>query len=147
MNPQQAGDSGVPNIEQLQNVAMNVVENFCGIVAMPVEIIIRPHYGTRYYPVPVTFFSCVMMILLPLFSAMATGIVNMIPFSHARAPIGLFSIGSLSQLFFLLLFIHGIRLSQAPAPHPATRLTTRSTTRSTTRLTWVNRSRGTVPRR
>jgi hypothetical protein len=110
MNPQQAGDSGVPNIEQLQNVAMNVVENFCGIVAMPVEIIIRPHYGTRYYPVPVTFFSCVMMILLPLFSAMATGIVNMIPFSHARAPIGLFSIGSLSQLFFLLLFIHGIRL-------------------------------------
>ena len=110
MNPQQAGDSGVPNIEQLQNVAMNVVENFCGIVAMPVEIIIRPHYGTRYYPVPVTFFACVMMIILPLFSAMATGIVNMIPFSHARAPIGLFSIGSLSQVFFLLLFIHGIRL-------------------------------------
>jgi len=88
----------------------NVVENFCGNVAMPIEIIIRPRYGTRYYPVPVTFFACVMMIILPLFSAMATGLVNMIPFSHARAPIGLFSIGSLSQMFFLLLFIHGIRL-------------------------------------
>jgi len=105
-----AQQSGAMNIDQLQEVAMNVVQNFCAIIAMPVEIIIRPHYGTRYYPVPVTFFACVLMILMPLFSAMATGIVNMIPFSHARAPIGLFGIGSLSQLFFLLLLIHGIRL-------------------------------------
>jgi hypothetical protein len=105
-----AQQSGAMNIDQLQEVAINVVQNFCGIIAMPVEIILRPHYGTRYYPVPVTFFACVLMILMPLFSAMATGIVNMIPFSHAQAPIGLFGIGSLSQLFFLLLLIHGIRL-------------------------------------
>jgi hypothetical protein len=110
MNRSQAGNPGISNIDQLQDVAMNVVENFCGIIAMPVEIIIRPRYGTRYYPVPVTFFSCLMMIALPAFSAMATGVVRMIPFTHVQAPAGLFSIGSLSKAFFVLLFIHGIRL-------------------------------------
>ena len=105
-----AQQSGVMNIDQLQEMAMNMVQNFCSIIAMPVEIIIRPQYGTRYYPVPVTFFACVLMIMMPLFSAMAAGVANMIPFSHARAPIGLFGIGSLSQLFFLLLLVHGIRL-------------------------------------
>jgi integrase len=48
MNPQQP-DTTTP-INQLQNIAMNIVEVFCSIICLPVEIILRPQYGTRYYP-------------------------------------------------------------------------------------------------
>jgi hypothetical protein len=98
------------NITQLQNMAINVVEGFCSVISMPVELILRPWYGTRYFPVPVFFFSAVLMILLPAFSAVATGVTQMIPFAHFRPPAGLFGIGALARLFFLLSFLHGIRL-------------------------------------
>ena len=108
MNPQQP-DSTTP-INQLQNLAMNVVEVFCSIICMPVEIILRPQYGTRYYPVYVTFFSAMMMIFLPVFGTVTTGVVNMIPFHHAVIPVGMFDLWSFSKLFYLLLFLHGFRL-------------------------------------
>ena len=101
------------NINQLQQFAMNVVENFCGIFTMPVEIILRPQYGTRYFPVPIFFFSAVMMYLLPLFLSAADGLVGMIPF-HAAAPRapGIFGIGSLSSLYFFLIFLHSFRIAR-----------------------------------
>lgn len=105
-----AGESGAMNINQLQDTAMNVVEAFCGIISRPVELMLRPWHGTRYFQPPVIFFSTLIMILLPVFSAAATGLVSMIPFSHVRPPLGLFGIGSLAKLYFLLSFIHGIRL-------------------------------------
>jgi hypothetical protein len=98
------------NIEQFQNVAMNVVEGVCGILARPVELMIRPWHGTRYFPVPVIFFSTMLMIFLPLISAFTTATVQMIPFVRIQAPVGLFGLGSLSKLYFLLSFVHGIRL-------------------------------------
>ena len=57
---------------QMQNIGMNIVETFCSVLSMPVEIILRPWYGTRYFPVPVIFFSAFLMLLLPTFSAVAT---------------------------------------------------------------------------
>ena len=108
--PQQQQTQPSMNIAQLQQFAINVVENVCSIIAMPVEIILRPQYGTRYFPVPVVFFSALMMIFLPLFSSVATSVVNMIPFHRAEIPVGLFSIASLSTLYFFLSFIHGLRL-------------------------------------
>ena len=108
MNPQRS-ESTTP-INQLQNLAMNIVETFCSIVCMPVEIILHPFYGTRYYPVYVTFFSAMMMIFLPVFGSVTTGVMNMIPFHQAAAPVGIFDMWSLSKLFFLLLFLHGFRL-------------------------------------
>jgi hypothetical protein len=107
---QQPQSEPAMNFDQLQQLAMNVVEGICSIVSMPVEIILRPQYGTRYFPVPVVFFSAMLMIFLPLLSSAATGVVNMIPFTHAQMPIGMFSIGSLSKLYFFLAFLHGIRL-------------------------------------
>jgi hypothetical protein len=99
------------NINQLQNFAMNVVENFCSIFTMPVEIILRPQYGTRYFPVPIFFFSAVLMFLLPLFSSAADSVVGMIPFGPGvLPPRGLFGIGSLSSLYFFLVFLHAFRL-------------------------------------
>lgn len=104
------GESGGLNINELQETAMNVVETLCGILCRPVELVLRPWHGTRYFQVPVIFFSSLLMILLPAFSAVATGVVSMIPFSHAQPPIGLFDIGSLAKLYFLLSFVHGIRI-------------------------------------
>jgi len=110
MSMSQAGESGPMNITQLQNFAINAVETFCSVISMPVEQILRPWYGTRYFSVPVFFLSAVLMIVLPAFSAVATGVAQMVPFVHVMAPAGLFDIGSLSKLFFLLSFLHGIRL-------------------------------------
>jgi hypothetical protein len=97
-------------IEQLENTAMAVVENVCGIVARPLELPLRPWHGTRYFSVPVVFFSTMLMIFLPLFSALATGAMRMIPFLNIPAPVGIFSLGSLAKLYFLLSMAHGVRL-------------------------------------
>lgn len=94
---------------QMQNIGMNIVETFCSVLSMPVEIILRPWYGTRYFPVPVIFFSAFLMLLLPTFSAVATAATSMIPFVRFQPPMGLFDIGSLSKLYFLLAVVHGIR--------------------------------------
>jgi hypothetical protein len=98
------------SLDQLQKVAINVVESLCGIICMPVDIILRPQYGTRYYPLPVSFFSMMLMIFLPFLSATATAVTGMIPFHHSPPVVGLFGIGAFAELYFLLLFVHGFRL-------------------------------------
>jgi len=97
-------------IEYYHNVAINVTETVCGIGAMPLEMLLRPWHGTRYFSVPVRFCATAMMISLPAIVAMTSNIERMLPFIAYHPPVGLFSIGSLSQLYFVLSFIHGIRL-------------------------------------
>jgi len=107
----QPGESGPLNINNLQDVAINIVNLFCSIVCMPVEIILRPTYGTRYFPPAAVFLSAVLMLFLPLVLAATTAVTHMIPFMGAAPPPpGMFDIGSLSKLYFLLSFIHGFRL-------------------------------------
>ena len=57
------GASEEMRVEHLQNNALEFVYAFCSVVSQPVEILLRPWYGTRFYPVPVTFFSSAMMVL------------------------------------------------------------------------------------
>jgi hypothetical protein len=103
-------ESGEMNVEHLQNTALNVVEMICGVVSCPVEMILRPWYGTRYFPVPVVFGSGVLMLLLPGIALLFTSVVQMIPFARYAAPPGLFDFASLTKLYFLLSIVHGIRL-------------------------------------
>jgi hypothetical protein len=103
-------DSGALNMEHLQNSSINIVETFCSIVAMPVEMIIRPRYGTRYFPVPVTFCSGVMMLLLPPILSLWAGFMRMFPASHYSPAEGLFDFVAMSRLYFLLCAVHGFRL-------------------------------------
>jgi hypothetical protein len=105
-----AGPSGALGIGQLQDTAINVVDAFCSIVCRPVEMILRPFYGTRYFTVPVIALSTGMVIAMPIVSSLATGIVSMIPLAHVRAPIGMFGVGSLAQAYFLLSLIHAFRI-------------------------------------
>ena len=105
-----AGESGAFNSNNMQQTAMNVVGTFCGILSRPVDLILRPFHGTRYFTLPEIFFSNLMMIFLPVFSMAARTAVSMIPLVHISMPVGLFDIASFAKLYFLLSFIHGIRI-------------------------------------
>jgi hypothetical protein len=105
------GSSEEMHVEHLQNNALNIVEAACSALAQPFEIILRPQFGTRYYPVPVTAAAAAMMLMIPAIAAFFTGLTHMIPFSTAApAPRGMFDIGSLAKLYFLLWLLHGWRL-------------------------------------
>jgi len=105
-------ESGAMNMEHLQNSSINLVETICSIVSMPVEMLIRPQYGTRYFSVPVTFCSSVLMLLLPALAMMGASIMQMIPFGRYVPPPGMFDFAAMTKLYFLLCLIHGFRLWQ-----------------------------------
>jgi hypothetical protein len=97
------------SIDHWQDTMVNIVYNVCSIITIPVEMLLRPRYGTRYFSPIILFFSCGMMIVLPFFSAVAEGISRFIPFAGFRGPVGLFGIGAISKLFFLGCMVHGFR--------------------------------------
>ena len=97
------------DLNRLQDVAMNVVYNVCGIICMPVEMALRPFYGSRYFPPMMMMFSIFMMLALPLLESLMEGFGSMIPFVPHAAPVGLFGIGTLTKWFFIGLFVHGFR--------------------------------------
>src|SRR5579863_2410032 len=108
---QQSTQSELPmNLNNIHKYGMAIVETVCSIFTMPIEMILRPQYGTRYFSPPIAFCSAVLMVFLPIFSSAADSFGRLIPFARAAAPSGLFGLGSLSSLFFLLIFLHGFRL-------------------------------------
>jgi len=98
------------NINQLQDFAINLVYNVTSIVSYPLEMGLRPNYGSRYISPVVQFFSIGFMILATLFFSLAQAFTRMIPFSQFRGPVGLIGIGGISRLFFLGMLIHGVRI-------------------------------------
>lgn len=109
MSPQQSQPS--MDLSRLQDVAATIVYNVCSIVTMPVEMALRPQYGSQYFPPIVMLFSILMMLVLPLFTSFTTGFSQMMPFVPGRAaPVGLFGMGTLTTLFFLGLPIHNFRI-------------------------------------
>jgi hypothetical protein len=103
-------DYGAMNVEHLQGSALNGVEVICSIVSMPVEMVLRPRYGSRFFSVPVAFGSGVMMLLLPAMVAVWTSVMQMIPFGHYAPPPGMFDFASMTKLYFLLCIVHGVRI-------------------------------------
>jgi len=97
-------------LNQLENVATNLVELLCAIIAMALELLLRPWHGTRYFTLPTRFGSIVLMLFLPLASLFTAQASRFLPIGTQQPPEGLFSIGSFSKLYFLLCFVHTIRL-------------------------------------
>jgi hypothetical protein len=113
MIPNQNEQSGAMNVEHLQSSAINGVEFICSVVAMPVEMMaIRPWHGTRYFGLPVVFFSSLLMIALPIIGMVATSVQQMIPFTHFAPPRGMFGFADFAKLYFLMLLIHSVRLAR-----------------------------------
>lgn len=79
------GQSGM-NLNQLQDTAMDVVRTFCAILTRPVELILRPRHGSRYFSPVVIFGSTLVMMILPLFWAMGFMALRMIPLIHVPSP-------------------------------------------------------------
>lgn len=99
------------SIEQIQQGAMNVVETFCSVFAMPVEIILRPKYGSRFFPPAIIFFSSVVMLVMPMISAAVSSFSSpLLMAARIQRPEALFDIASLSKLYFPLCLIHGFRV-------------------------------------
>jgi len=111
MIPTQGSSQQSPmDIHSFEKAMMNVVYNVCSIVTMPVEMVLRPQYGSQYCPPVIMVFTAVMMIVLPVFSAMADGFSRMLPFARFHGTIGFFGIGTLSKLYFMGSFVHGLRI-------------------------------------
>jgi hypothetical protein len=98
------------SINQLQDFALNMVYNITSIVCLPLEMGLRPNYGSRYISPIVQFFSTGLMLFLPLLFGFANIVTHMVPFANFRGPTGLIGIGGISRLFFLGTFIHGLRI-------------------------------------
>jgi hypothetical protein len=110
MLPNESQQSGSLNVAHLHNSALNLVEAACAVVSRPLELVLRPWHGTRYFPVPITALSTLMMIIVPAILALMAGFAAMIPFSHPSRPVGIFDITAFAELYFLLSAIHCFRL-------------------------------------
>jgi hypothetical protein len=106
-------EEGNLNIHNLQDVGINAMQLISSVICMPVEMVIRPSSGSRYYPPGVVFLTTILMLFLPVFSMG----VSMIPFIGGNPPSGIFDLGSLSKLYFFLSFAHGVRVYRLMA-HP-----------------------------
>jgi len=104
------GASEELRVEHLQTNAMEFVYAVCSIVSQPVEILLRPWYGTRYFEVPITFFSSAMMLLLPAIMSLFMNFMQMIPLLQVPHPVGMFSLGDYAKLYFLASAVQGVRL-------------------------------------
>ena len=98
------------SVDQLQETALNVMYNVASIFTMPVEMLIRPWFGSRYFSAPNLFLSAIFMLFGSAFLTITTAAGQMIPFVRFRGPVGLYGFGSMTELFFLAAFVHGIRV-------------------------------------
>ncbi len=101
---------GAMSLAHIHQTGLDAIELICGSISRPLELILRPWHGTRYFALPVVAISTVIMILIPALLLVVDGIISMIPFSHPQPSVGMFSIGSFAELFFLLSAIHAYRL-------------------------------------
>jgi len=108
MMPSQMRSQQPASIDQFQDNMINVVYNFCSIVTMPVEMVLRPFHGTRYFAPVIMVFSAAMMILLPVIFGFAGAVSHFMPFAQAP-PEAMIGMWVFTRLFFLGCLIHGIR--------------------------------------
>jgi hypothetical protein len=104
------GASEEMRVEHLQNNAMEFVSALCSVICWPVEMLLRPGYGTRYTPPPIQFFSMVMMIVGPAFIMFFNNFMHMIPLLSVPPTRGMFSLGDFARIYFLASAVHGVRL-------------------------------------
>jgi hypothetical protein len=101
---------GALNYNQMVDSGAHIIQIFLSTFTMPVEYVIRPFFGSQYFPQTASFFSAIVMLALPPIAGAATQVPLI--FIAARMqppPQAVFTLGSLSKLFFLLLFVHTLR--------------------------------------
>jgi hypothetical protein len=76
---------------------------------MPVEMIIRPFFGSQYFSPLAQIYSALVMLFLPMIAAAFSNMPAIFIAARMQQPQALFQLWSLSKLFFLLSIIHGFR--------------------------------------
>ena len=98
------------DVNNIQEVAMQMVYAFCTVVSMPVEYALRPSFGSQYFPPALAFLSMLMMLLVPTFFSVTQSLIHLIPFVHVPPPVAPISLWTLSKWFFIGCAIHGVRV-------------------------------------
>jgi hypothetical protein len=105
-------ESGELNLRHMEDSALNGMEVVCSVISQPVEIMLRPWYGTRYFPVPVTALAAALMIFLPLIISMLAWVGHLIPFVNIPPPRGMVDFATFEELYFAFSAFHAYRLWQ-----------------------------------
>jgi hypothetical protein len=105
-----AENGGQMSIDEWQEAGMTIISSISNIITMPVESLLRPRYGTRYFAAPTFFLSLIMLLVAAALKDIATGISQLLPMGRPAAPVGAFGIGSFAALFFLTSMIQGFRI-------------------------------------
>ena len=98
------------SIDQLQDRALNIVYNGASLFTMPLEMVLRPRYGSLYFSAANQFFTAILLTILSAFFTVTLTVGQMIPFVHFRGPVGIYGLGSLTEFFFLAGIVHGVRI-------------------------------------
>ncbi len=85
------------SLDQFQDAGTNIVFMFTSIFTRPLELLLRPWHGSRYFSPIVIFLSSALMLLLPAFTATTQAVVGMIPFGPHFAVVPRFDIASLES--------------------------------------------------
>lgn len=88
--------------EQWYEGGLRMAQGICGIVTAPLESVLRPCYGTRYFNPLQLIFTILMMLMLPVASKVSS--------QFPGGSRGLIGLGTLSALFFLGQLVHAPRL-------------------------------------
>jgi hypothetical protein len=109
MTPSQ-GPSQKSSIDHFQDGMVDFVYNVCSIPCMLPEMFIRPWYGSRYFPPIIQFIAAILWAVIPSFFSVAEGVSHMVPLMRFAPTYGMYGLGTLSKLFFLASFVHGLRI-------------------------------------
>lgn len=111
MSQSQTGSPSPLNINSLQDAAQNLLLFLASIVSKTADMIVRPFFGTRYYPPAVDAFAFLLLLIVASVHSAALEMTHMIPFVMGPPPPqGMFDLWWLVKISFLAQIVHRIRL-------------------------------------
>jgi hypothetical protein len=105
-----AQNAGAMNIDQIQETGLNVMYNVASIITLPVEMLMRPWFGTRYFEPPIFFLAAILMIVIESFIGFVGAVSHMVPGLQVPAPAGMLDFSVVVRVFFIASAIHSIRI-------------------------------------
>lgn len=108
--PNQPAAPGPLSAASMQQRQLEGMDFILSVASRPTEMLLRPFHGTLYYKLPVVVLSTAMMLVIPAVIAGVNAIAGIIPFFHVTPPVGMFGIGTFSEIYFAASLIHSVRL-------------------------------------
>lgn len=94
------------NIYTLQQKASDAIYIVCGAISLPIEFVLRPHYGSQYVSPIQLALASLMMLMLPVIFDLSTYVPLPLFASHLTTP----PLITLTKYFFIGAFLHCIRV-------------------------------------